>query len=340
MEKRVYYFDNAKFLLILLVVFGHFLRPFIEEHPHVHVLYKFIYTFHMPAFILIAGFFAKGFQKKGYVKRITKKLILPYFIFQAIYSVYYFFLYGKDKIEFNPFNPQWSLWFLLSLFFWNIFLFLFTKLRASYGLTIAFLLGIFIGYIDQIDQYLSLSRTFVFFPFFLIGFYLEKEHFETLITKNKKIMGIVLLFIIYLLFYILPNFDFEWLFGSKSYHTLGTDVYGGLIRLGLYALTVISTFSFLTLVPKERYFFTKWGTRTLYVYLLHGFIIKYFRQSEWLDYIHNAEHFMMLMIISVILTFILSSKAIKTFTQPIIELKVTELKRMYKEIYRKTRENM
>ncbi len=51
-------------------------------------LYKFIYTFHMPAFILVSGYFAKNFKRKGYVKKLAVKLIIPYLIFQGIYSVF------------------------------------------------------------------------------------------------------------------------------------------------------------------------------------------------------------------------------------------------------------
>ncbi len=76
------YFDNAKFLLIFLVVFGHIIRSYIHDNDALLHIYKFIYTFHMPAFILISGYFAKGFNRHGYVKKIAWKLIVPYLIFQ------------------------------------------------------------------------------------------------------------------------------------------------------------------------------------------------------------------------------------------------------------------
>lgn len=63
------YFDNAKFLLIFLVVFGHIIRSYIHDNDALLHIYKFIYTFHMPAFILISGYFAKGFNRPGYVKK-------------------------------------------------------------------------------------------------------------------------------------------------------------------------------------------------------------------------------------------------------------------------------
>src|SRR4051812_12296414 len=102
MKQRDFYFDNAKFILILLVVFGHLLRSFIGNTNLAHTLYMVIYTFHMPAFILVSGFFARGFYQKDYLKKIAKKLLLPYFIFQLIYSVFYYFLNNESQFVFNP----------------------------------------------------------------------------------------------------------------------------------------------------------------------------------------------------------------------------------------------
>src|SRR4051812_1403099 len=109
MKIRDAYYDNAKFFLIFFVVFGHFIQSYIHENQLIYTLYTTIYTFHMPALILISGFFAKGFHKKGYLKKLAKKLIIPYLVFQGIYSLYYFFIYEQKVIELDPLEPQWSL---------------------------------------------------------------------------------------------------------------------------------------------------------------------------------------------------------------------------------------
>ncbi|KPC98111.1 Acyltransferase family protein [Geobacillus sp. BCO2] len=99
MKERDYYFDNAKCALMLLVVFGHFLRPYIDGVLWVHSLYTWIFFFHMPAFIFISGYFAKKFHEHGYLQKITKKWLIPYVLFQLLYSIYYFFLYDKQSLE-------------------------------------------------------------------------------------------------------------------------------------------------------------------------------------------------------------------------------------------------
>ncbi|KKI93934.1 acyltransferase [Bacillus sp. SA1-12] len=325
MKNRDSYFDNAKFFLIILVVFGHIIRSFIDDSQMLMNVYKFVYTFHMPAFILISGYFAKGFRKKGYIEKITKKLILPYLIFQGIYSVYYYFIEKKDALVLDPLDPHWSLWFLISLFFWNVLLFAVTKLPASWALFLAFSVGLAVGYIEFISNYLSLSRTFVFFPLFLTGFYLKREHF-TFITKvpvrGLSSVLLILTFIAY--FYI--DFDYEWLFGSKSYSHFGDpSVFSAIIRLGFYSLTLITSLSFLSLIPKTHAFFTEWGTRTFYVYLLHGFIVQYMRNSELLDWMKDYQSITLLIFLSILLTSTLSTKIVKAVTQPIIELRTSTI---------------
>lgn len=73
MEKRDAYFDNAKLFLMILVVFGHFLQPFANDHPLYNDLYYFIFTFHMPAFILISGFFREKWTKT--LDDFSKKIV-------------------------------------------------------------------------------------------------------------------------------------------------------------------------------------------------------------------------------------------------------------------------
>jgi fucose 4-O-acetylase-like acetyltransferase len=324
MNTRDAYYDNARFLLIFLVVFGHFIQSYIQDNQLVLTLYHTIYLFHMPAFILISGYFAKGFQKKGYLVNIAKKLILPYLVFQGIYSLYYFFIQGKEVSAINPLDPHWSLWFLISLFCWNVMLYGFTKLKPGYAIALSILLGVLVGYVNEVNHFLSLSRTFVFFPLFLVGYYLNKEQFQKMKATKIKIMSGSVLIVTFITFFFYPGFDHQWLFGSKPYEVL--DAYGlagALTRIGVYAISFLTTMCFLALVPTRELFFTKWGTRTLYVYLLHGFFIKSFRNSQLVNVLKESEQIIVLLVVSLLLTMLLSSNFIKHTTQPIIEMKMS-----------------
>ncbi|HDD3731023.1 TPA: acyltransferase, partial [Staphylococcus aureus] len=47
LKERDYFFDNARAILILLVVFGHMLQPYTSGDKYLSALYLVIYSFHM-----------------------------------------------------------------------------------------------------------------------------------------------------------------------------------------------------------------------------------------------------------------------------------------------------
>ncbi|EPG1530437.1 TPA: acyltransferase family protein [Listeria monocytogenes] len=307
--KRESYFDNAKFILIFLVVFGHFLQTFIADYAGVRVLYIYIYTFHMPAFVLISGFFAKSFGKPGYLKKTMKKLILPYVFFQLIYSIFYYFLLSKDNLSIQFLDPEWSLWFLLSLFFWNIMLFIFAKIKPWKSICIALFVGLVAGY------------------------FLKKEHFYYLKTHFVMILGGI--FIVLLLSFITfhPNLNDKWFLGSKPYaNFVEVKSLGLFIRALVYLISFGSIAAFFSFIPRKRLFFTKWGKNTLYVYLLHGFFIKFFREGSQTDFQYSPSTFLLLFVVTFVLTVLLSSRLVKIFVQPVIELRVSMLRDVFSRL--------
>ncbi|MCU7557511.1 acyltransferase family protein [Macrococcus capreoli] len=324
-KARVHYFDNARFLLIVLVVFGHLLRSYIHDNHFLQALYMFIYSFHMPAFVLISGYFAKGIHKSGYLMKVTKKLLLPYIIFQSFYAFYYYYIDDVSTLDLNPFDPQWAMWFLLSLFTWQLMLFIIKDVRPWLMITSAFIVGIAVGYFPFINNLLSLSRTFVFFPLFLIGFYAQPEQFKYI--RNKKFVPIsVLMLALVFAFYMVTNFNFEWLFGSKPYETLEhkqADIYSGAKRAFIYCIILISTISFLNIVPNRKLPLTYIGSRTMFIYLLHGLFIGLFRVNHWDDYFKDgvASIIIFSVLVTIFLVYTLSMNATKKIAAPVVELK-------------------
>lgn len=325
--KRNAYFDNAKLFLIFLVVFGHMIQPFTEGSSGVNTLYLWVYTYSMPAFIFLAGFFAKGSGDKKYIINLAKKLLLPYLIFQALYSGYYLMI-GKSSWQTGIFNPHWSLWFLFSLFSWHILLVLFKRIPPVIGIISAVFLGVVIGYIDDIGNAFSLSRTFAFFPFFLTGYWLTKEHVMLVKRRSVKITGIFMMAIIAVLIYVAPDINSGWLLASKSYTDLGVPVYGGMTRLLVYTTSTIMAISVLAWIPVKNYKLTSLGERTLYVYLLHGFFIQFFREADLFKVDHMLDIFG-LGILSALIVFVLSSRPIMLIWEPLIECSVSYFRKTF-----------
>ncbi|MYL59181.1 acyltransferase family protein [Virgibacillus halodenitrificans] len=328
MERNAF-FDNAKFILIFLVVFGHMIQPFTDGSTTINTLYMWIYTFHMPAFILLAGFFAKGSGNISYILNLIKKLLVPYLIFQLIYTGYYFII-GKSGWQNDLFHPQWALWFLFSLFCWHLLLYWFKKIPAVLSITLAVQIGLIVGYFGEIGHTFSLSRTFVFFPFFLAGYWLTEKQVMLVKRKTFKVISVGVMAAIAFAIYYMPDFNSGWLLASKSYGDLGMSEYGGLARLAVYITAAIMVASVLAWIPKSKQTFTKLGTRTLYVYLLHGFFIQYFRQIDVFK-INNLVDFVGLAAISMGIVLLLSSKPVLGIWQPVIEGKASIMKKAYHE---------
>ncbi|MCO7176897.1 acyltransferase family protein [Sporolactobacillus kofuensis] len=321
------YFDNAKFFLILLVVFGHSLTNLKSDSPVINSLYTFIFIFHMPAFILISGFFSKRFNKQGYVKNVLKNTLIPYLIFQTIYSIFYYATGYDKRLTLDLIDPHWTLWFLISILCWKLMIIPFAKL-GKWGFPIAVMLGICAGYFDMIGTDYSASRTLAFFPFFYLGYLLKKEYFMNVLTRVPvKIAGLAVLAGVYLACrYLFPNDLQDWVLHDSSYHAFGLSrTEGSFVRLGVYCVTLLTIFAFMSLIPKRKCIVTGLGKNTLYIYLLHGFFIKTLVLFPIYDQIQNLYQYTFLFAGSLALCYLLASRPVRLCTKPIIEMKMPHL---------------
>lgn len=312
--ERSSYFDNARAILIVAVVIGHMLAGFVNKDHLMASIYLYIFIFHMPAFILISGYFAKKIYEEGYIRKLVKKLLLPYAVFQVLYSFYYYYIFG-DNVSFTMFVPRWALWFLMSLFLWNVLLYFFGKMK--YGFVLAILISLFIGYDEGVGEYLSLSRTFFFFPFFLMGYHLNKQHFEKLKSNANVAIGFVLAIAIFIMIYLYVPIDYRaWLLGKRSYYVISDYplALSWIGRLIVYAVTSLAIYVFLTLVPQKKTFFTSLGRVTISVYLMHMAFIRLFMDSTLKDYVVETNQYWILFVISLIIVYVLSRKPVVNLT--------------------------
>ena len=124
------------------------------------------------------------------------------------------------------------------------------------------------------------------------------------------------------LFFIPVSFN-EWLLGSHSYIDMGfTGFNAAGMRILSYLGMFLMTYSFLAVVPKGRFRYTKIGSRTLYIYLLHGFIIKLIIQLNSYNDIDQIYQFTALFLFAVAICFILGSQTVRRLARPIIEMKI------------------
>lgn len=242
-------------------------------------LYKSIYTFHMPVFIFINGFFSKFNRKK-----IIFTYIALYIIFQPLYILFENAFAGTSaQIQFT--YPKWIMWYMLNTVYYLLLIPFYnvqTTKKRVIVLMLSFMLALVAGFDKSIGYPMSLSRFFVFQPYFLMGYYYKKE--KEKITEyvcgffaGEKWAAWLLLNVAAFFGVVLCAKDtgitINQCYGSYAYASLN-DIMAR-IKLYICATTVTAA-----LIADANMFLNKKipcismiGKNTLPVYLLHGFII-------------------------------------------------------------------
>ncbi len=319
------YLDNAKLLLVLLVVVGHCVGELMRSNALAKGVFLWIYTFHMPAFVFVAGLLSKGASSPERRLRLVARTLAPYLIFQIAYRVAYHLLFGTATLELRPFRPDFSLWFLVSLFFWRAMTPYLRLLPRALALSVA--VGLLVGVVGDTHGLLGGARTLVLLPFFVAGLLVRRDHLRAL--QRPWVRGLAVLLLGAALAFALwaaPQVDERpFFYGSTSYTELGLSLpWGAARRLALYAAAAVLGAAVLALVPRRRLVVTTWGRRSLYVYLLHTFVVRAI-QSERLDkvlaaYVSNpALQALVAAALAVTLTVLLSQRWVARLFWPVVE---------------------
>ena len=267
-KERSLLFDNIKTVLIILVVLGHALDGSRLEHEY-GIIRACIYSFHMPAFIFISGYFSGG----GYANESKKIIVncgIPYFIFNTIYVIW------TEKTFFvNVFLPKYIFWYFFSLLIWRLFI---NDLKKIKGLWLwALLFGLYIGVIREADRFMSISRIIAFFPYFIIGSMLDEERVRKIrrVPKRYAILLSVLMACTVILLHInalVPVKSYE---NIQCYNASGmSNLQGIIIRVFSYGIGFMATLCMINLLPDKKRWYTKYGSRTVVIYVASAFSVK------------------------------------------------------------------
>ena len=266
-------FDVLKGILIFLVVLGHLLGEY-KNNSLILIVWRCIYLFHMPAFIFISGYFYKENSKKSF-----EQCLMPLFVFQILYELFHIFYYKQISSYTISLTPYWTLWYLLSLFFWR-------QLYASVKkckliLFFSLIISILSGISNEIGYSLSVSRTIVFFPFFVLGVKV-KEY--SLVKQTYNFMEKFLAFCacIFILFIFILKCNFvpdKLLNGSYSYSSMEIHaIRGGGYRCLVFLFSSLLIYSLIIHMPAKKNIistsFAYLGRNSLIIFLLHGFLVR------------------------------------------------------------------
>ncbi|MDO5663513.1 MAG: acyltransferase family protein [Brachybacterium sp.] len=328
-RRRVPFWDNARFACIVLVVLGHGIQRLIYDSDISYAFYLWIYAFHMPAFALISGYFSKSASPtRRQMSRVITDILLPYVIFESLWTLTKWLVEGQANP--NPTQPSWTLWFLLALGIFRLVLPYLALLRRPLLWSLAISIGV--GYLTNVDSTFSLSRTLGLLFFFTLGWWM-REHdivrrfglidFRPWWLRTSAVA--VLAFWGFACWFWLPlwqEMDLRhWFFYDDSYADLGGEQWwAGGIRLALMLLALVLSAAFFALVPRRAQWWTTLGQYTMYVYLLHSFVLYPFRESGVLRGLDPTWIWLPLVtVLSVGVAFLLASRPVRTVFRPLVE---------------------
>lgn len=108
---RLNYIDNLRGMLIIIVVLGHAIQYLDSDFDH-NIVFRYIYSFHMPLFIFISGFvsYSKEIKPRSISRRFFQ-LVIPFIAWSMLAMT----LTLKNNWNWLI-KPDTSLWFLWVLF--------------------------------------------------------------------------------------------------------------------------------------------------------------------------------------------------------------------------------
>lgn len=276
-SNRIYLFDNVKWLAIILVVIGHAIGMLTEGSGNQleKSLYVIIYSFHMPLFIFISGLFLKPMDEdtKCPMHKIGAFLAIG-IVLKAFTSILRLILGKSDLYAILDMYDGYA-WFMGAMAAFILMTWLIRSFNQTIVFSVVLLVGCMAGYDKHLGDQFALMRIAVFFPVFLIGYYLTPELLVKL-NSNKWMKLLSALIIVGFVALCLFNQDFvsqfRPLFTGRNRFTVLKDAYpfGAFYRMLTYAISALMGLSVICLTPNRRLgYITTMGGKTLQIYFWH-----------------------------------------------------------------------
>lgn len=244
------YIDIVKSVAIILVVIGHCIQCgsgslyYEKELFFDNVLFKFIYSFHMPLFMLLSGFlfgYKKNWKVRGQIKKKALQLLIPIFAWSIIpFAIFLVESYSlglgmlliiKKYVSISVHN----LWFLWAVFLLSCTVVIVRKFGRD-NIAIYLILWILSNFV--VDKYNIFLYAYMY-PFFVLGYLYNVNDLNTKLFKwAQSNHAIILLGIAYVLLLCFFSYDkyiytsYYSVFGKENvFYQLAVNAYRFIIGL-------------------------------------------------------------------------------------------------------------
>ena len=294
-KERNLYFDIIKAVSIILVIVGHCIqygsgKEFSQDLFFENPLFKFIYSFHMPLFMLISGYlFSYSLENKRWNEVLLikfKQLIIPlasWSVFSLCIDICKILLGDtsnsitviwivKKLISHFVYGP-WFLWAI----WWCALVILIVR-NFFNDSVLVYIFGCFLTFILP-DVY-NLALYKFMWPFFLIAYMFNSYDWK---NKFKKVYlnKIFVIFVSALFLVLLCIYDYDKYIYTSGYTILGRNaivqINNNLFRFAIGMLGSITIMHIIytlanKLPSKVKLFFAYIGKNTMGIYLISGYI--------------------------------------------------------------------
>ena len=315
---RIWVIDVARFYAMALVFYGHFIERFmLLKNPAGFAQYKFIYSFHMVVFFVLAGYVVKEsdteFRFGKYLKHRFVSRLLPFIFFTAIFMVLPVFFPGdfygmklpsvegyiKGLVSTVFGIPSFCVpsWFILMLFsvelvHYGTFRFLKSNSKILMGAVVFYVVGYWLNLkLDIFNplkgrvvgwNYLFIHEAITMYAFYLLGIYLRRKKF--LIDKvSLKILvpGMIITFLIVLFTYKLNTGPFN--FSVYDAVVIIFASHGNFFWFPISAVAGSFLILFLAKITPSQNTIVWMGQNTLILMCLNGIFYHYIngRVAKW-----------------------------------------------------------
>lgn len=260
-------FDTLKGFLILSVVFGHFFTHDASHGVVSEAIANFIYSFHMPLFVFVSGYFANN---KNVFKSILR-ILETYIVFQIIKG-----LWGHYSVLWLFIMPGPMLWYLFALIMWRLLYWVLEKARIKINwivILVFMALSLIAGFVPRIGREFALSRFIFFAPYFFLGIFAQKFKVVDVIKTHINIkVSITVLIIVFVISATCAYYqlNIREVFGGTSPYPVNHQYIYMIARFISYFTSLIISIAFIRLCTIENKLFGTIGKDSLKYYMFHG----------------------------------------------------------------------
>lgn len=210
----------------------------------------------MPLFIFLSGLFCKNTIDDG---RKTAVRVVFFFILYILMKLLAFLvnIIFDQEAYFQLFTECGAPWYLFAMAAFYAIGYAVRNVNRKALMLFSVLVAVLVGYDDAIGDEFVLLRIFVFMPFFIAGWSIDREKLQQFIKqKNVRIIGTVCCIAFAIACVVLIDYVYEARFLFSGRHNYAAfqqyAPYGPILRLAGYAVSGIMCFSVMAVIPQKK----------------------------------------------------------------------------------------